>query len=151
MMISLARLSPLPSASEMLVFIFSFRKVNPSRNPIAAEHLSDSSNALNMKRVMVNAQVTAMISFIEVLFFAVYVAGVSVAGGTNSEMVVILLVMYMILYLIVSPYSFLMNTSHNKNRIIEHGWINVIKNMTIIGNHKFAVACKVPRTLFSRV
>ena len=84
-----------------------------------------------MKRVLVNAQVTAMISFIEVLFFAVYVAGVSVAGGTNSEMVVILLVMYMILYLIVSPYSFLMNTSHNKNRIIEHGWINVVKNMTI--------------------
>ena len=78
---------------------------------------------------MVNAQVTAMISFIEFIFFPVYVAVKSVAG--HSKTVDILQVMYMILYLIVSPYAFLMNTSHNKIRIIEHGWINVMKNMTI--------------------
>ena len=83
-----------------------------------------------MKRVLVNAQITAMISSIEFIFFTVHVVGVSVVGGTNSEMVVLFMVMYMILFMIVSPYSFLMNSSHNKNRIIEHGWTNVMKNMT---------------------
>ena len=34
----------------------------------------------------------------------------------------------MIIYLIILPRAFLMNTSHNKNRIIEHGWRNVLRN-----------------------
>ena len=29
----------------------------------------------------------------------------------------------------VLPYSFLMNTSHNKNRIVEHGWKNVLNDI----------------------
>ena len=33
------------------------------------------------------------------------------------------------LYLVIVPYSLLMNTSHNKNRVIEHGWTNVFKNL----------------------
>ena len=120
--------------------------MSPSRNPIAAEHLSESSNSLNMKRFLVNAQVTAMISSIEFIFFTVHVVGVSVAGGTNAGMPLLVMVMYMILFLIISPYSYLMNTSHNKNRIIEHGWINVIKNMTInnsiFRSTIFLVICK---------
>ena len=32
-------------------------------------------------------------------------------------------------YSIVVPHSLLMNTSHNKNRIIIHGWTNVLKNL----------------------
>ena len=35
----------------------------------------------------------------------------------------------MILYFVVLPYAFLMNTRYNKNRILEEGWINVLKNM----------------------
>ena len=104
--------------------------MNPARNRIAAEHLSEASNALNMRRVFVNAQVTAMISFIEFVFFFGHVVGVSLAGGTSPEVVIIVLVMYLVLYGVIAPYSFLMNTSHNKNRIVEHGWINVVKNMT---------------------
>ena len=34
----------------------------------------------------------------------------------------------MILYLILLPRAFLMNTSHNKSRIIEHGWENILRN-----------------------
>ena len=33
------------------------------------------------------------------------------------------------LYMVVVPYSFLMNTSHNKNRIVEHGWKTVFNNI----------------------
>ena len=34
----------------------------------------------------------------------------------------------MITYLILLPSAFLMNTSHNKLRVIEHGWRNVLRN-----------------------
>ena len=34
----------------------------------------------------------------------------------------------MISYLILLPCAFLMNTSHNKRRVIEHGWKNVLRN-----------------------
>ena len=71
-----------------------------------------------------------MISSIEFIFFTAQVVGISVAGGTNSIFQFLFIVMWLIVFMIVSPYSFLMNTSHNKNRIIEHGWINVMKNMT---------------------
>ena len=37
----------------------------------------------------------------------------------------------MLLYFVVLPYAFLMNTRYNKNRIIEEGWLNVLKNMVI--------------------
>ena len=32
------------------------------------------------------------------------------------------------MYLIVLPRAYLMNTSHNKRRIIEHGWKNILRN-----------------------
>ena len=33
------------------------------------------------------------------------------------------------MYMIILPYAFLMNTSHNKDKVAEHGWANVIKNV----------------------
>ena len=35
----------------------------------------------------------------------------------------------MSLYMILLPYAFLMNTSHNKKRIVKYGWSNVFKNL----------------------
>ena len=35
----------------------------------------------------------------------------------------------MFLYMILLPYAFLMNTSHNKKRVVEYGWSNVFKNL----------------------
>ena len=35
----------------------------------------------------------------------------------------------MLVYHVILPYAFLMNTSHNKNRIVEQGWINVFRNL----------------------
>ena len=40
-------------------------------------------------------------------------------------------ILFMLLYFVVLPYAFLMNTRYNKNRIIEEGWLNVLKNMVI--------------------
>ena len=35
----------------------------------------------------------------------------------------------MVLFCVILPYAFLMNTCHNKNRIMDMGWSNVIKNI----------------------
>ena len=45
-------------------------------------------------------------------------------GTTFSSLIV-----GMISYQIILPYVFLMNTSHNKNRIVEFGWKNVLMNI----------------------
>ena len=84
-----------------------------------------------MRKVLVNAQVTAMISSIESLFVIVHIAGVAIAGKKTAVTILMVMLLYMVLFLIILPYSFLMNTSHNKNRIIEHGWKNVIQNLTV--------------------
>ena len=84
-----------------------------------------------MRKVLVNAQVTAMISSIESLFVIVHIAGVAIAGKKTTVTILMVMLLYMVLFLLILPYSFLMNTSHNKNRIIEHGWKNVIQNLTV--------------------
>ena len=38
-------------------------------------------------------------------------------------------ILFMLLHFVVLPYAFLMNTRYNKNRIINEGWLNVLKNM----------------------
>ena len=74
---------------------------------------------------MVNAQVTAMVSLLELLSNVTYIIIVYFTVKTSYTT----LIQIMILYMILLPYSFLMNTSHNKNRIVEYGWSNVIKNV----------------------
>ena len=44
---------------------FTFSKVDPSKNKIAANNLSDDVNETNMRKLKLNAQVTAMTSIIE--------------------------------------------------------------------------------------
>ena len=39
----------------------------------------------------------------------------------------------------IMPYAFLMNTSHNKERILEHGWKNVLRNMIKCGSSRSSV------------
>ena len=84
-----------------------------------------------MRKVLVNAQVTAMISTLESLCFVIHVAGVAIIGEKTTTTIFLIMVFYMVLFLLLLPYSFLMNTSHNKNRIVEHGWKNVIRNLTV--------------------
>ena len=124
--------------------------MNPTRNPTAEEHLSESSNARNRRKLLVNAQITAVLSFIEVIYFFGYILTISAVRGTSPEAVIILPILLMILYLIILPYAFLMNTSHNKNQIIENGWMNIVKNMTnnnsIFASDVFCGSCKEDNT-----
>ena len=88
-----------------------------------------------MRRLLVNAQVTAMVSLLEAVSSIVYVIIVLFALRTTYTT----LLQIMTVYLVLSPYLFLMNTSHNKNRVVEHGWKNVFKNL--LGMKKDTTIC----------
>ena len=105
--------------------VFDFRKIDPASNAIASEGLSKSKNADNMRKMRVNAQITAVTSILEIagniVQWAIWIL-ITKFVGLGS------LIQSILLYFVVLPYVFLMNKSHNKNRIIEDGWINVLKN-----------------------
>ena len=92
---------------------------------VADNALSHDINAINQRKVMVNAQVKAMISLLELSSNVIYTVILSFTVKTSYAT----LVQWIFLYMILLPYAFLMNTSHNKNRIVEYGWINVFKNL----------------------
>ena len=50
----------------------------------------------------------------------------------------------MILYFVVLPYAFLMNTRYNKNRILEEGWMNVLRNVAFPYQCNVVVPAKNP-------
>ena len=79
---------------------------------------------LQTKKIRVNAQVTFMISILEMIGFVIGIVVVVIFKTTTLPVII----NSMILYLILLPRAFLMNTSHNKNRIIEHGWENILRN-----------------------
>ena len=74
----------------------------------------------------VNAQVTAVTTMMEVLgnciIGALFVVFDSFTRFTSAAP-------FMFLHFVVLSYAYLMNTRYNKNRIIEYGWKNVLKNM----------------------
>ena len=74
-----------------------------------------------------NAQVTAVTTMMEIsgncINGILYLAmnGLNVKFASSA--------LFMLLHFVVLSYAFLMNTRYNKNRIIEYGWLNVIKNI----------------------
>ena len=87
--------------------------------------VNHNTNDLNMKRLKVNAQVTAFSCILELVGNVTFVIHILITGGPSFSS----FVHGQILYMLVLPYAFLMNTSNNKNRIVEHGWINVLQNV----------------------
>ena len=53
----------------------------------------------------------------------------------------------MITYLILLPCAFLMNTSHNKRRVIEHGWENVLRNTFGLSTTPSNPDCNQPKII----
>ena len=118
------------------LFFSFFSKVDPSSNVIVAESLCASVNKENVRRMKVNAQVTAVTSVIEVLGnilqWVIWIFVTKFAGyGT--------LIQSILLYFIILPYVFLMNTRENKNRIVDEGWMTVVKNALGPIGHRHSV------------
>ena len=102
-----------------------FRTIQPERSAYLG--LSEEAHEKNQKNMHVNAQVTAVTTMMEVFGNCIngimYLAmdGLNVKFATSA--------LFMLLHFVVLSYAFLMNTRYNKNRIIEYGWFNVIKNI----------------------
>ena len=75
--------------------------------------------------MLVNAQVTALTTFLELFAMVTYVVHLAYMNGPSFSTATHAMGVYNILL----PYAFLMNTSHNKNRIIDNGWVNVVGNI----------------------
>jgi hypothetical protein len=93
-----------------------------------------------MKKVRVNAQVTFMTSILE-LFGSVTLVILAVVFKAHTLPT---LIHSTIFYHILLPRAFLMNTSHNKDRIIEYGWKNILRNL--LGMPKKPPECQVNST-----
>ena len=95
----------------------------------ASKYLSETCSNLNMKRMKVNAQVTAVITLMESFGNCAVLIIISVFRGYGPFFAFFL---NLILYHVILPYTFLMNTKDNKSRVIEDGWKNVFKNVLCI-------------------
>ena len=79
---------------------------------------------LPAKKIRVNAQVTFVISLLEMICSFLSILVVVIFKTATFPVIISMMISYMILL----PGAFLMNTSHNKRRVIEHGWGNVLRN-----------------------
>ena len=93
--------------------------------------LSNESQIRNAKNVRVNAQVTAVVTIFEVVGMCVIVIAHILFKQGFSGFDLVFQSLFMLLHFVILPYAFLMNTTSNKNRIIEDGWMNVLKNMVL--------------------
>jgi len=78
-----------------------------------------------MKKLHVNAQVTASICLTEFSFGFVFIL---ISYFTNANKLVRLWLID-VLYMLILPHLFLMNTAHNKDRVLELGWKNIFLNL----------------------
>ena len=103
-----------------------FRKILPSKTDTSQGLLSDAANDINRRKLLVNSQVTAVITISELVYavlFSVIYGFVSKGSSFGT------LISRMSVHYVVVPYVFLMNTSYNKYRVVEIGWKNVLKNI----------------------
>ena len=99
--------------------------MNPTADNRPAMSLSRNTQIHNQKLVQVNARVTLVIWILEcVANLSFVVIWVLIFGTTSFFTMTFSMIWY---YLIIS-YTFLMNTSYNKERVIEDGWKIVIIN-----------------------
>ena len=91
---------------------------------------NDETNTANMKRLKLNAQVTTINTVAEMIVTITHIIILAIMRGNNFFTFIYTQVFSSILF----PFTFLSNTSENKDRILEVGWKNVMKN--IIDNMK---------------
>ena len=101
------------------------RQTQPSEDNLAVNCLAEDVQVRNIRKLEVNARVAAFLWMLE--YLAVFCVGSvwvlvyrssSALGHTQSIM----------WFYVIIPYSNLMNTSYNKERIVDDGWKSVFVN-----------------------
>lgn len=112
--------------------------MDPDPENLAANCLSEANRNRDVQTVQVNAQVTMVIWIIEIfanLFIIIWnlIAWVMEHNPGMSNLSIPMLWLYIII-----PYTFLMNTSYNKDLIMADGWKTVLLNslpLSFFSNH----------------
>ena len=105
------------------------RNVNYSENNHVRSSRSTEQQNANLRRVAVNAQVTAFLSISGVIGLIVIVIITLVTSSKTTAKV-----LFPLLECILLPAAFLMNTEENKLQLVEHGWLNILCNTLKIFN-----------------
>ena len=122
---------------------FLYSQVNPSPENLAAKSLSNYNQKRNIRKVAVNAHVTFFLWVLETLAnVSIIIVWMFIYGKTSFAT----LTFSMLLYYVLLPNSFLMNTSHNKHLIVDNGFWNTIRNATGL---PLKCSCK-PRAVYER-
>ena len=110
--------------------IFLFRQVEPSPDNIAtaASTLPEAVRLHNIRKVVVNAKVTFGIWILETVTLAIVFLLFVILRLNNITTTLV-----MILFYVVLPYIFLVNTSDNKNDWINNGFAKMIRNVASKG------------------
>ena len=99
-----------------------------------------------MKKLKVNAQVTTINTLVEMTGSITYIIILAVMKGNTFSS----FIYQQFFYNILLPFSFLSNTSHNKTRIVEVGWKNVMKNIIENMRNQVVVHLKIVIQKISR-
>ena len=111
------------------VYIYYYRQTDPTPDNFAARSLNEQTQIKNVRKVKVNAQVTfAIIIFETVGQVSVFVI------WTFLRQIEVGVTLALLLFYVLLPYMFLMNTSHNKGLVIDEGWMNTIRNVLGLPN-----------------
>ena len=107
--------------------------------------LSNESQIRNAKNVRVNAQVTAVVTILEVVgALPIVITHLLITRLGFRWFDNVRISLFMMLHFVILSYAFLMNTTSNKNRIIEDGWMNVLKNMVVCYNRNIVAPESIP-------
>ena len=112
-----------------LILYLYFRQVDPSVST-APGSLPENIQQRNIRRVKVNAQVAFAIYILETLgifsmmFFWLVFKNTDIARTA-----------FILLYYVLLPYIYLLNTSNNKDRITDEGWWSTVQNALGMSNN----------------
>ena len=101
---------------------FYFRQVDPTSDNVAANCLQSCMQQRNVRKVEVNAKITFIIWLLEI-FSIIVVAAVGVVAGMKETASVL----YLLFYYVILPLVFVINTSDNKDRLVDFGFCNLIR------------------------
>ena len=91
-------------------------------------NLQNDSKHIDIRRLKVNAQITALITLIEFLGNLTMLLHLFFVESNPWSSII----HTMVFYDIIIPYALLANTKDNKNRIIDSGWKSIFKNLVRI-------------------
>ena len=93
---------------------------------MASENVSRFTNNENIKTMVISAQITAATSMMEIVGnLAIWTTQTFIAKFLGYGT----LIQSILLYFVILPYVFFMNTDKNKRMVIEDGWINLFKHV----------------------